>query len=299
MTNTLTNNVKYSQHENQNLTLDTWMSDTPALDSLSLTELTLPGAHNAGVDKKASYVAPGVSHWAACQNNSFYFQLTKGARALNLRLDYEVKSNGVPVFWFQHNGFRSSRSLENVITSVIRFLQENPDEFILLDFHELKSDSIPFNFREFSRLMLTHLGDRMIPSGNAHLTLGQLKQVSDVQRVLVCTRSHPDLDWRWFCPQIEHKWSGIATTSVSELVTHITQVMKYPPDGLPWSLSATSYHAVGGPVNIAAHLDEWFDPAANDWVLKSSIINIDFLEASELVRHCRNANIIKANAKLR
>ncbi|TBN51097.1 phospholipase [Pseudomonas sp. BGI-2] len=299
MPNALINNLKYSPYENQDLTLNNWMSNTPALDHLTLAELTLPGAHNAGVDKKASYVAPGVSHWAACQNNSFYFQLTKGARALDLRLEYEVKSNGVSVFWFQHNGFRSSRSLENVITSVIRFLQENPDEFILLDFHELKSDSIPFNFKEFSRLLLTHLGDRMIPSGNAHLTLGQLKQVSDAQRVLVATNSHPDLDWRWFCRQIEHKWSGIATTSVSELDAHITQVMKYPPGGSPWSLSATSYHAVGGPVNIAEYLDQWFDPAVNDWVLKSSIINIDFLEASKLVHHCRNANTIKANAKRR
>lgn len=299
MTNALINDLKYFPYENQNLTLNRWMSETPALDSLSLAEFTLPGAHNAGVDKKASYAAPGVSHWAACQNNSFYFQLTQGARALDLRLEYEIKSNGVPVFWFQHNGFRSSRSLENVITNVIRFLQENPDEFILLDFHELKSDSAPFNFKEFSRLLLVHLGDRMIPSDNAHLSLGQLKQASDVQRVLVATCSHPDLDWRRFCRQIEHKWSGIATTSVSELDAHITQVMKYPPSGLPWSLSATSYHAVGGPVNIAEQLDEWFDPAVNDWVIKSSIINIDFLEASELVRHCRNANIIKANVKHR
>ena len=272
-----------------------WMSDTPVIDTLSFADLVLPGAHNAGADKKASYVAPGVSHWASCQNNSFYYQLTQGARALDLRLEYDISRNGVPTFWFQHNEFRSSRSLENLVTGVIRFLQENPDEFILLDFHELKSDQQPFDFKEFNRFLLTHLGDRMIPCRNAFLTLGQLKQASYTQRVLAAAERHPDLDLSWFCRQIEHKWSGIGTTSVSELRTHITQVMKYPPSGLPWSLSATSYSALGGPVNIKEQLDDWFDPDVRGWVLKSNIINTDFFETSKLVQHCRTANVIKAS----
>jgi len=272
-----------------------WMSDTPVIDTLSFADLVLPGAHNAGADKKASYVAPGVSHWASCQNNSFYYQLTQGARALDLRLEYDISRNGVPTFWFQHNEFRSSRSLENLVTGVIRFLQENPDEFILLDFHELKSDQQPFDFKEFNRFLLTHLGDRMIPCRNAFLTLGQLKQASYTQRVLAAAERHPDLDLSWFCRQIEHKWSGIGTTSVSELRTHITQVMKYPPSGLPWSLSATSYSALGGPVNIKEQLDDWFDPDVRGWVLKSNIINTDFFETSKLVQHCRTANVINAS----
>jgi 1-phosphatidylinositol phosphodiesterase len=282
-------------HDPEYFTLSRWMSETPSVDKLSFANLILPGAHNAGVDKKASYVAPGVSHWASCQNNSFYYQLTQGARALDLRLEYETSRNGVPTFWFQHNGFRSSRSLENLVTGIIRFVQENPDEFILLDFHELTSEQQPFDFKEFNRFLLTHLGDRMIPCRNAFLTLGQLKQASYAQRVLVAAERHPDLDSAWFCGQIDHKWSGIATTSVSELHTHITRVMKHPPRGLPWSLSATSYSGLGGPVNIKEQLDDWFDSAVRDWILKSSIVNADFFETSRLVQHCRMANIIKAN----
>ena len=49
-------------------------------------------------------------------------------------------------------------------------------------------------------------------------------------------------------------------------------------------------------MNIREQLDQWFDPAARDWVLKSSIINADFFETSNLVGHCRTANLIKANA---
>lgn len=281
----------------RNFTSHNWMSNLPVLDALSLAELVLPGAHNAGVDKKATYATPGISHWAACQNHSFYYQLTQGARALDLRLEYEIGNNGVGTFWFQHNDFRSSRSLENLIMSVIRFLQENPDEFLILDFHQLNAGNQRFDHQEFNRLLLTHLGDRMIPSSNSSLTLGQLKKTSHARREMVAAQYHPALDATFFCQCIEHLWSGIGTTSVSELNAHITRVMKYPPGrSTPWSLSATSYHVTGGPVNIREHLDQWFDPALDDWILNSSIINADFFETSTLVRHCRTANLIKANA---
>lgn len=282
----------------QDFALNSWMSDIPVIDSLSLAQLTLPGAHNAGADKKASYFVPGASNWIACQNNSFYYQLTSGARALDLRLRYEVAGNGVGTFWFEHNGFRSSRSLENLITSVIRFLQENPDEFIVLDFHQLNAGDRPFNYKEFNRMLLTHLGDRIIPYTNALLSLDELKRLSPARRVLVAAEYHPQLDLTYFHRQIEHKWSAIEATSVNELNTYIAHVMKYPPSrALPWSLSATSYHVALGPINIAEHLDQWFDPEKRDWAINSSIINADFFETSSLVRHCRLANLIHAHTK--
>ena len=66
-------NAVYDTHS---FTAHNWMTQLPVIDALSLAELVLPGAHNAGVDKKASYAAPGISHWAACQTHSFYYQLT-------------------------------------------------------------------------------------------------------------------------------------------------------------------------------------------------------------------------------
>lgn len=298
MNNALDSTARHFSYAAEAFALNCWMSDIPFIDALSLAQLVLPGAHNSGADKKASYTAPGISHWAACQNNTFYYQLTQGARALDLRLEYEIASNGVGTFWFQHNGFRSSRSLENVITSVIRFLQENPDEFIVLDFHQLNAGNQPFDYKEFNRLLLTHLGHRIIPRSHAFLSLGQLKGLSPLQRVLVAAEYHRHLDQTYFHRPIEHKWSGIPTTSVSELNAYITQVMKFPPSrAMPWSLSATSYHVAGGPVFIGRHLDQWFDPDTKDWAIKSSIINADFFEASDLVRHCRMATLIQAYAQ--
>lgn len=275
-------------------TLNSWMADTPAIDELSLDQLILPGAHNAGVDRKANYTAPGVVHWVACQNTSFYEQLKNGARVVDARLEYAIDSRGVGTFWFQHSGFRSSRSLENMIMQVIRFLEENPDEFLLLDFHELNSSNTRFDHKEFSRFMLTHLSSRIIPSSNHYLSLGQLKAVSRTQRIWVATEWNAQLEPNWFLPKIQHKWSGIADASVSQLEAHIARVITHPPYLTPWSLSATSYSPLGGPVDIKQHLDRWFDPATSHWISRCSIINADFFEESKLVSHCRTANLIKA-----
>lgn len=270
-----------------------WMSNINAIDRLTLGELVLPGAHNAGVDKKADYAGPGVVHWAACQNNTFLTQLNNGARALDLRLEQDEKGN----FWCQHNGWRSSRALEDLIMAVDRFLTDNPDEFIVLDFHEMSTRSRRFELAEFSRLMLTHLGKRMIPTRNSYLTLGQLKEISGLQRVMVAT---PDgLDREYFHDKISHHWSGIDSASIDDLQRFISQVMQSPPrEYLPWSLSATCYAVLGGPVDIQEKLNEWFDPARTDWASKCSIINADFFEESNLVQYCRTANVVKAWRKV-
>ncbi|ALI03961.1 phospholipase [Pseudomonas sp. FW306-02-F02-AA] len=269
-----------------------WMTGMPALDGLTVGELVLPGAHNSGVDKKASYAVPGVSHWAACQNNSFYYQLVNGARALDLRLEYDGKGG----FWFQHNGYRSSRALEDLIMAVDRFLEQNPAEFIVLNFQQLSSDSSPFDVKEFSRLLTQHLGGRVIPPENRYLTLGELKRTSPFQRVMLA--SYGDVDRSYFNWGLRGEWTGIDFASVADVKVFITKTIAYPNGvGIPWSLSATSYGLAQGPVNITTHLNEWFDPARNERVLNCSVINVDFFEESALVAHCMKANLMKAKAK--
>ncbi|POF43667.1 phospholipase [Pseudomonas laurylsulfativorans] len=282
----------------KNFKLSHWMASDSIIETLALGDLILPGAHNSGVDKKATYAAPGVAHWVACQSHSFYEQMRNGARAIDARIEYHVDSRGVGTFWFQHAGIRSSRSLENLIMQVIRFLEESPDEFVLLDFHELKSGNVDFDHREFGRFLLMHLGQRVIPSSNRHLNLGQLKQASHVQRVWLAANRHEALDPAWFLQRIEHRWSGIEDTSVVELENHIARTLQAPPIGsMPWSLSATSYSIALGPVDIKEHLDRWFDPESGNWVFNCSIINADFFEESRLVHNCRAANIIKAQRR--
>lgn len=283
-----------------NYALNNWMAATPAIDTLSLCELTLPGTHNAGCDWKASYpIIPGA-HWLACQHDSFYAQLNNGARALDVRLNFDFEAKAYDKFRFQHNGYRSSRDLLHLITDTNLFLRHNPDEFVTLDFHELKNGNQPFDFQLFNTLLLTHLGNRIIPVGNRHLPLGELKKISRDQRVLVAAPWHQELDRTWFCEKIEHKWSGIADTNAAELEKHIIEVLKNPPGTwAPWSLSATSYSVLGGPVDIHAQLDSWFDPEISDWAEKCNIINVDFFEETKIVSYCRTVNLKKANSRIK
>ncbi|MGV8890215.1 MAG: phospholipase [Pseudomonas sp.] len=275
-----------------NYTLNNWMAATPAIDTLSLCELTLPGTHNAGSDWKASWPLIPGAHWLACQHDSFYAQLRHGSRALDIRLIYEADAQGLGKFGIHHNGYRNSRTLGNLVTDVEKFLQENPNEFIILDFHTLEGK---FDFAYFNDMMIRFLGDRAIPTNNVSLSLRQLKQISSVQRVLIATPWHRELDRNVFLEQIVHKWSGNSITSAAELERHIFNVLKNPPGTwAPWSLSATSYSALGGPVDIHEALDSWFDPTKSDWATKCNIINVDFIEESQIVSYCRTANLSKA-----
>ena len=276
-------------------TFNNWMSATPAIDTLSLTELTLPGTHNAGSDWKASWpLIP--AHWLACQHESFYAQLNHGSRALDIRLTYDADAPGLGKFRIHHNGYRNNRTLGNLVTDVNDFLKENPNEFIILDFHELSGD--PFDFVYFNNMMKLFLGDRMIPSKNLPLNLRQLKDISTTQRVLVAAPQHMALDHNVFIREIEHKWSGSGITHIADLEKHITQVLKYPQGTWAlWSLSATSYSALGGPVDIHETLDAWFAPEKSDWASKCNIINVDFMEESNIVSYCRSVNLVKASQR--
>lgn len=134
--------------------LNNWMSATPAIDNLSLGELTLPGTHNAGCDRQASYPLIPGAHWLACQHDSFAAQLNNGSRALDLRLDFDGPATEFEKFRFQHNGYRSSRNVLALFAAVNLFLRDNPDEFVILDFHQLKDGQQSFDYALFNEMML-------------------------------------------------------------------------------------------------------------------------------------------------
>ncbi|HEX4550318.1 phospholipase [Pseudomonas sp.] len=275
-----------------------WMAATPAIDVLSLTELSLPGTHNAGSDWKADYALLPGRHLLACQHDSFFAQLNHGARALDLRLACLSKVKGIMKYRCRHNTFLSSRTLLDLVYDVKTFLHLNPDEFVILDFHELADSEGAFDFKEFNQHMIEQLGPRMIPARNARLSLTELKRINPMQRILACAPWHIDLDSNLFGRKIEHKWEEKSSTKASNLKNYISDVMTNPPGTWePWSLSAATYTIPIGPVDLHEELDDWFDPDRSDWAVKSSIINVDFIEESKIVDFCRTANLIKANRK--
>ncbi|WP_322847104.1 phospholipase [Pseudomonas sp. B33.4] len=275
-----------------------WMADAPQLDNLSLFEMTLPGAHNAGCDWEAGYALIPGKNLVACQDVSFYSQLNRGARALDVRLTSDNKAQGLAKFSFHHGGYRSSRTLADLVRDIKAFYERNINEFIILDFHELGEDKVAFDHSGFQALLLEHLGDRMIPTRNLHLTLGQLKAISPLQRIMVAASMTWETEDYRILGKIQHKWIDKQFVSSTNLHGYIKEVLSTPASTLrPWSLSATCFGI--GPQRILDDLDNWFDPARSDWAKKCNIINFDFIKNSNIVRFCQMANLEKAIEKSR
>jgi hypothetical protein len=280
---------------NAGTTLDkqNWMSHVLDVHRLKLTEIVWPGAHNAGMDKQAPNYDVVVGNWTTCQNDSFAWQLSNGARAFDIRLGF-TEGADQPIFYFHHNGYQSHRVLDELITAVSAFLDRHPDEFLVLDFHQLGDGAKPFDYQKFNALLVSRLGQRVIPPTDALKTVGELKRLSTRRRVVLAAPAQPELDQAYFWPRIPHKWINKRFSDSDDLKSHISKTLEDAPfETFLWALSATSYAFLGGPQDIKVQINDWFDPT-RDWVTRCSIINTDFFDESEIVRYCWTATSMNA-----
>jgi 1-phosphatidylinositol phosphodiesterase len=280
---------------NTAITLDKqkWMSNVLDIGRLKLTDIVWPGTHNAGMDKKAPNYEVVVGNWTTCQNDSFAWQLANGARAFDIRLGCTAGPQ-VPVYYFHHNGFQSHRILDELIDAVTTFLTQNPDEFIVLDFHQLGDASKPFDYQQLNGLLMRRLGSRLIPYSDAFATIEQLKRASSRRRIVMAAHAKPGLNSEYFWPLIPHKWNGKAFSDLSDLQSHIeTTLARAPYETFLWSLPATCYSLLNGPQHIKNQINDWFHPT-RDWVTKCSIISTDFFDEADIVRYCWGATSMKA-----
>ncbi|QAY86327.1 PI-PLC domain-containing protein [Pseudomonas arsenicoxydans] len=280
---------------NAGTTLDkqNWMRHVLDVHRLKLTQIVWPGAHNAGMDKQAPNYDVVVGNWTTCQNDSFAWQLANGARAFDIRLGY---TEGVDqsIFYFHHNGYQSHRVLDELITAVSAFLDRHPDEFLVLDFHQLGDGSKPFDYQKFNALLVSRLGQRVIPPTDARKTVGELKQLSTRRRVVLAATAQAELDQDYFWSRIPHKWVNKRFSDTDDLKNHISKTLEDAPyETFLWALSATSYAFLGGPQDIKVQINDWFNPT-RDWVTRCSIINTDFFDESEIVRYCWTATSMYA-----
>jgi 1-phosphatidylinositol phosphodiesterase len=280
-----------------------WMSTSPYIEQLTLGELVWPGAHNSGLDHDFSYPAylQPATNWFVCQDGPFIQQLSEGIRAFDLRLHSDEHWLGVKKFHTFHGLklFRG-RSLSELLKSLEVFLNDNRDEFIVLDLHELKGvNDEPFDYKGFHEVIMTELAPRLIPQDNRHLTLEQLKRTSALQRVVLASDWHPQFNSPLYWPKIRHEWSGSDITSPEQLQQHITRTLANPPaTSNLWSLSATSYGELAGVKRITNELNQWFGPESG-WAPKCSIINADFVGATRLADYCQQINHSKGLRKAR
>ncbi|MES2869057.1 MAG: hypothetical protein V4749_05765 [Pseudomonadota bacterium] len=269
---------------------DSWMSDNKeALGRLKLHELTLPSAHNAGVDKKG--VGGVTEGWVACQEDSFLYQLRGGMRVLDLRIEKVNSFN----YRFFHGPVYSSRSVEDLIENCLAFYSEGrgtrDNEIIILDINKVSSRAGGFDYAYVAGLILEGLAGKLVPSSASGLTLKQIREQHPGKTIIVCwSMNAGDLIW----PGIYSDWVADDLPSLNQLKEYISTTINetYPPGGLR-SLQVVKYSKLYGPEKIYAAINEWF-PASSPWLRKTNIINVDFFETTHIVQNCITANLYKA-----
>lgn len=110
-----------------------WMKDLP--DSAKLTELSIPGAHDAGTCHTYGDIAPQDS-FTACQQYYLREQLGAGVRYFDIRLGIDGIDDRDP--YINHGGTVCETEsgytlqLSQVIDYFKRFLHDNPTEFVIM-----------------------------------------------------------------------------------------------------------------------------------------------------------------------
>lgn len=115
-----------------------WMSYVN--DDVKLTNLVIPGAHNAG-----SY---GMSKMAECQRDNLFVQFEYGIRQFCLRLNTDRRGNIVLA-----HGITKGDLFENALKDIKKALDLYPNEFILLDIRE-------YYPQKFGPITLTYKADK-------------------------------------------------------------------------------------------------------------------------------------------
>jgi 1-phosphatidylinositol phosphodiesterase len=196
-----------------------WMTDTwETIKRLKAHELLLPSAHHAGFDQDHSSFPEET--WGACQDYSFYTQLKGGIRVLDLRMIDRADGTG-DRFQFKHGAWYIKRYARHCGDELTRFLNENPLEFVIVDFHALEAGrSGWFDFLHMLRDLPTNRG---IPKEAKNLTLEEIRRQYPGKNIIFASDSQFT---HW--PKIPHKFLDQAHTE-EDLNNWITMTMRAPP----------------------------------------------------------------------
>ena len=271
-----------------------WMTDIlPDIANLTLKEIAWPGTHNAGVDMESTEFHDEL--WGACQDDTIWWQIERGARVFDLRVK-DVRRLGYPdVFWFYHSSITGMRDVRDCVSEVKSFLENNPDEIVILAIHEMSTfeDEI-FRTEDFVS-ELSPLFDKLIPPSASNLTIAQIREQHPGKNIIIAgdvSNSFPNIG---FWPKIPHSWIGQDIISEEELKDFIDKVMKDPPKDKLWSLSAAAYSWWTGPIRLSADDESMKAPFVEG--AKPSIVNVDFFHDVGVVDRCIEYNKKLGNSR--
>lgn len=132
----------FRNYEQKDESLKTWMKNIN--DETRLNEIIMPGSHDAG-----TY---GMSWLGATQHLTIEEQLNLGVRYFDLRVN--KKGEEYVMFHSVLNGTK----FDPILDSIVKFINENPSETLLLDFQHFKNGSEEYVYNEVTK----KLGDKLV-----------------------------------------------------------------------------------------------------------------------------------------
>ena len=137
-----------------------WMGALP--DALTLSEILMPGSHDAGVYREVSTKAgfvPIPKSWTTCQSTSVLEQCEAGSRFFDVRL--KVSSTSIRAHHTKKGQGALGECWDSTLESVASFLEAHPSECVIL---RLTKPAGAESDRIIERLLESSLTGRLVKS---------------------------------------------------------------------------------------------------------------------------------------
>lgn len=268
-----------------------WMTyHHEALKGLKLYELSLPGTHNAGMDKKGTSGIP--EGWITTQDDSWEYQVGNGVRVLDLRIRQIKTLNEFRAF---HSGFSSSRTVQGLIDWINGFFREDyaskKNEILILDIHEVDNHYGDFDYAALKNLIksgLTSTG--LIPRAAKDLTLAQIHQQYPGKNIVLCWDQDAGEELIW--PKLKHLWIGEETPTEQALNRFVSSELNQHRRGYLNSMQYVRYEILYGAIDMEDQVNATF-AADSSLLYQANIVNVDFFGRNDLVPNCITTNLAK------
>ncbi len=275
-----------------NVDLANWMAELPALSTLPLTEIPIPGTHDSGsygisasspwaLTGKSQFgfltelpeflqdliVKPIAAGYGKTQSRDLYEQFTDGIRYVDLRLTNEPDG----VVYLEH-GLRSVPFTE-VVDDIAAFATEHPKEALVIYIQGINNFT-PDTHAEVIAQMTAAFGARMAPrSLGTSATLADLwaadRNVIVVYNNSAAVSADPNL---WPDNTLYRPWPQVA--SVPDLLAGNETNLANRPPGSIWGMFGESTPAplnyVTGVLTLSTRNIEEFmfnvHPPVQDWI---------------------------------
>lgn len=252
------------------------------LRDLTLTELTLPGAHDAASFGAGQFLAQS---WVQTQYLNLRQQLEQGIRALDLRLA-KTDDKAEP-FQFVHGWFQTNLSLTDGLRQISDFMRDHTREVVILDFHKLERTWTLDDAKALVHQLEQTFGSLIVPFNQRNLTYGELLDAG--QRIVIGLGQYTKDDvpsdivsWLQTQPSccydaVEQYWMGSSVTTWGSLESYMTEQLAaigQPRDHI-WAFMSqyNAYTDLGTPTNLPVEISNFFTGRNG---LRSNIIHSDW-----------------------